>query len=128
MLSSRVITYPDDFESALAFYDGVLELARYREYGVDGRITGVVYFLGGGFLEVASGHGHAVRGDPPLRLWLQVRDVDAEHDRLAAAGAAVNEPPADMPWGLREMDVEGPDGISLRVVQVPDTHPLRRRV
>ena len=30
-------------------------------------------------------------------------------------------------WGLREMDVTGPDGVSLRLVEVPEDHLLRRR-
>ena len=127
VLSSRILLYPTDFEAATRFYDEVLGLHRSREYGVDGRVTGVLYFLGGGQLEVASGGGHgAPRG--PVRLWLQVRDVAAEHARLTALGADVAEPPARRPWGLVEMDLEGPDGVSIRLVEVPEDHPLRRRV
>jgi uncharacterized glyoxalase superfamily protein PhnB len=64
----------------------------------------------------------------PLRLWLQVVDVDAEHDRLAATGVAVLQAPATMPWGLRECWVADPDGVRLCLVTVPDDHPLRRRL
>src|SRR5215212_4413477 len=53
VLSSRVIAYPRDFARTVTWYDGVLGLARYREFGAGGRITGVVYFLGGGYLEVS---------------------------------------------------------------------------
>jgi predicted enzyme related to lactoylglutathione lyase len=125
VLSSRVLLYPADFDRAVRFYGGTLGLSVYREYGAGGRITGVVYFLGGGYLEVTS-----VAGGPPgsIRLWLQVADVDAEHERLAAAGVAITDPPADMPWGLREMSFTDPDGTLLRLVEVPETHPLRRRV
>ena len=127
VLASRILLYPSDFEAALGFYDDVLGLHRAREYGVEGRITGVVYFLGGGFLEVASTGGvDAPRG--PVRLWLQVRDVAAEHDRLVEAGAAVAGPPERRPWGLVEMDVAGPDAVSIRLVEVPEDHPLRRRL
>jgi len=125
VLSSRVILYASDFASAIDFYDGVIGLHRYREYGTSGRVTAVVYFLGGGFLEVTSGGDDAPRG--AVRLWLQVPDVDAEHERLREAGASVRQPPANMPWGLREMDVSAPDGVSLRLVEVPENHPLRRR-
>ena len=126
VLSSRVLLYPADFDRAVRFYGDTLGLEVYREYGYGGRITGVVYFLGGGFLEVTS-----VASDSPpgsIRLWLQVADVDREHERLAAAGVDVTDPPADMPWGLREMSFLDPDGTRLRLVQVPETHPLRRRV
>jgi hypothetical protein len=40
---------------------------------------------------------------------------------VAIARAATQEP-----WGLHEMHVIDPDGITLIFVQVPDTHPLRR--
>jgi predicted enzyme related to lactoylglutathione lyase len=127
VLSSRTLLYPRDFDRTVAWYDDVLGLARYREFGTDGRITGVVYFLGTGFLEVSS-HGSGFGAtDGSVRLWLQVRDVDAEHDRLAAVGATVLEPPADMPWGLREAWVADPDGLRICLVQVPEDHPLRRR-
>ena len=127
VLSSRVIVYPRDFAGTVAWYDDVLGLARYREFGSGGRITGVVYFLGGGFLEVSS-HGDAFgAADGSVRLWLQVRDVDAEAARLAAAGATVLEPPEDRPWGLREAWVADPDGLRICLVQVPEDHPLRRR-
>ncbi|MGH9183360.1 MAG: VOC family protein [Acidimicrobiales bacterium] len=129
VLSSRVIVHPSELARAVAFYDQVVGLHRYREFGPGGRVSGVVYFLGGGFLEVSGDAG----GDAPgaaygaLRLWLQVRDVDAEHARLAAAGATVLDPPADMPWGLRECWVADPDGVRICLVEVPPDHPLRRR-
>lgn len=70
-------------------------------------------------------HRRAVRRDK-LALWLQVRDVEAEHTRLAAAGVRVDEPPVDKPWGLREARVRDPDGLLLVLVEVPERHPLRR--
>ena len=126
VLSSRLILRPSDPPRTRRFYRDTLGLAVYREFG-PADSPGTVFFLGGGFLEVTSGG----RGEQPpggMVLWLQVRDVDAEHSRLAAAGARVTLAPEDMPWGLREMEVEGPDGLPIRVIQVPDEHPLRRRV
>ncbi|MGH3291544.1 MAG: VOC family protein [Trebonia sp.] len=41
-----------------------------------------------------------------MRIWPQVRDVRAEQDRLAAAGARVVRKPAREPWGLVEMWIE----------------------
>lgn len=117
---------PTDFEASLAWYRDVLGLRVSREYGTGGRVTGVVLFLGGGFLELVSG-GSPVP-DAPVTLWLQVPDVDDEHERLRVAGVTVTTRPVTQPWGLRECWIEGPDGATLVLVQVPADHPLRRRV
>ncbi len=49
---------------------------------------------------------------PPGRavLWLYSDDVDAEVDRLRAAGVEVKHEPADMDWGERMAIVLDPDG------------------
>jgi uncharacterized glyoxalase superfamily protein PhnB len=84
----------------------------------------VVFFLGQGLLEV-SGHGSGSPGRSVM-IWLQVRDVHAEHARLAAAGVPVIREPAAEPWGLTEMWIEDPDGVQIVLVEVPADHPLRR--
>lgn len=124
VLSSRVLLRPVDLERSLSFYGEALGLAVYREFG-SGPDRGVVFFLGGGFLEV-SGRSVGPAG-PNLQVWLQVRDVDAAHTDLSERGVTVLRPPADEPWGLREMWVADPDGVRIAVVQVPEDHPLRRR-
>jgi catechol 2,3-dioxygenase-like lactoylglutathione lyase family enzyme len=123
ILSSRVLLRPADLDRSRRFYRDVLGLAVYREFGpVDD--PGVVFFLGQGLLEV-SGHGPGPSRDPVM-IWLQVRDVRAEHHRLAAAGARVVREPAVEPWGLTEMWIEDPDGVRIVLVEVPAGHPLRR--
>ena len=87
VLSSRVLLSPLDFDRSRRWYTDVLGLRIYREYGADGR-----------------GHGHrpvprrrlpradqrrpgtSDEDDVPMTLWLQVPDVDAEHDRLVGDG------------------------------------------
>jgi hypothetical protein len=59
-------------------------------------------------------------------IWIQVRDVHAEHARLTAAGVPVIREPAAEPWGLTEMHIEDPDGIRIILAEVPADHPLRR--
>ena len=65
----------------------------------------------------------------PMTLWLQVPDVDHEHARLVATGEVeVVAPPTTMPWGLREMWIEDPDGVRIVLVEVPEGHPIRSRL
>jgi catechol 2,3-dioxygenase-like lactoylglutathione lyase family enzyme len=123
VLSSRILLRPADLGRSQRFYRDVLGLAVYREFGPPAD-PGVVFFLGPGFLEV-SAHSDGAAGDS-VRLWLQVRDIDAEHQRLAAAGARILREPVTEPWGLAEMWVEDPDGVQIVMVEVPADHPLRR--
>jgi predicted enzyme related to lactoylglutathione lyase len=123
ILSSRVLLRPADLASSLHFYRDVLGLAVYREFGPSAS-PGMVFFLGQGLLEV-SGHQDGAAGRAVM-LWLQVRDVRAEHERLAAAGVRVLRGPAVEPWGLIEAWIEDPDGVRIVLVQVPADHPLRR--
>ena len=128
ILSSRVLLYPSDFERSRRFYSETLGLRIYREYGAGGDVTGVVYFLGGGFLELNSGGPEMPEDGSVLRLWLQVPCIDDTHEHLRAGGVQIDEGPDLKPWGLKEMWVRDPDGVRMVVVEVPPDHPLRRRV
>ena len=124
ILSSRILLHPSDLERSLRFYEQTLGLAVYREWG-SGSNRGVVFFLGGGLLEVS---GTTV--DPPsdaARLLLQVRDLRAAWRRLTEEGVVIEKQPEVKPWGLFEMTARDPDGLALVFVEVPEEHPLRRR-
>jgi len=114
---------PGDLDRSRRFYRDVLGLAIYREFGPP-EDPGVVFFLGPGLLEV-SGHSAGPAGHSVM-IWIQVRDVRAEHARLASAGVPVVREPAAELWGLTEMWIEDPDGIRIILVEVPADHPLRR--
>jgi predicted enzyme related to lactoylglutathione lyase len=122
VLSSRILLRPADLGRSHQFYRDVLGLAIYREFGPPAD-PGVVFFLGPGLLEV-SGHPAGTAGHS-MMIWLQVRDVCAEHERLAAAGVRIAREPVSEPWGLTEMWIEDPDGIRIVLVEVPADHPLR---
>ncbi|MFC9094381.1 VOC family protein [Streptomyces sp. NPDC057072] len=124
VLSSRTLLRPTDPDRSRAFYGEKLGLTVYREFGT-GPERGVVYFLGGGFLEVAG--RSEVPPAPALKLWLQVPDVAAAHRELADAGVGIVRPPVKEPWGLVEMWIEDPDGTEIVLVEVPADHPLRYR-
>jgi catechol 2,3-dioxygenase-like lactoylglutathione lyase family enzyme len=123
VLSSRILLRPSDLDRSRRFYRDVLGLAIYREFGPPND-PGVVFFLGPGLLEVSG------RADGPpgrsVMVWMQVRDVHAEHVRLAAAGVSIVREPASEPWGLTEMWIKDPDGVQIVLVEVPADHPLRR--
>ena len=111
---------PSDLDRSRRFYRDVLGLAIFREFGPpdDPR---VVFFLGPGLLEV-SGHTAGPAGHSVM-IWIQVRDVHAEHARLAAAGIPIIRAPATEPWGLTEMWLQGPDGIQIVLAGVPRRSP-----
>jgi predicted enzyme related to lactoylglutathione lyase len=121
ILSSRVIIHPVDLSASRAFYEGVLGLSIYREWGV-----GVAYFIGGGRLELSGGSAGGARAGPTT-LWLQVPTLDGVEAELRASGVAVHKPAETMPWGLIELWIGDPDGNELRLVEVPAGHPLRSR-
>ncbi|MFE2530295.1 VOC family protein [Streptomyces sp. NPDC059371] len=124
VLSSRTLLRPTDPERSRVFYGEQLGLAVYREFGT-GPERGTVYFLGGGFLEVA---GRSVTPpSPALKLWLQVADMTAAHEELTAAGVEVARGPLREPWGLVEMWIADPDGTEIVIVEIPADHPLRHR-
>jgi catechol 2,3-dioxygenase-like lactoylglutathione lyase family enzyme len=123
VLSSRILLRPGDLDRSRRFYRDLLGLAVYREFGPPDDPE-LVFFLGQGLLEV-SGHAAGLPGRSVM-IWIQVRDIHAEHARLAAAGVPIVREPVAEPWGLIEMWIEDPDGIRIVLVEVPADHPLRR--
>jgi catechol 2,3-dioxygenase-like lactoylglutathione lyase family enzyme len=119
VLTSRILLRPADLDRSHRFYRDVLGLAIYREFGSPAD-PGLVFFLGNGLLEV-SGRAASPAGGT-MMIWLQVRDVHAEHARLASAGVRIVRGPETEPWGLIEMWIEDPDGIRIVLAD----HPLRR--
>jgi catechol 2,3-dioxygenase-like lactoylglutathione lyase family enzyme len=96
VLSCRILLRPSDLDRSRRFYRDVLGLAIYREFGPP-EDPGVVFFLCPGLLEV-SGHRAGPAGRSVM-IWIQVRNVRAEHARLAAVGVPVILEPAAEPWG-----------------------------
>jgi len=123
VLSSRILLRPSDLDRSRRFYCDVLGLAIYRGFGPPDD-PGVVFFRGPGLLKI-SGHTAGLAGQSVM-IWIQVRDVRAEHARLAAAGVPIVRGPVTEPWGLTEMWIQDPDGIQIVLVEVPADHPLRR--
>jgi predicted enzyme related to lactoylglutathione lyase len=130
VLTSRTIIHPSDLDRTLGFYRDGLGLAVAREFG-EGDHRGVVFFAGGGLIEVTGG-GAGRPGAPagpdaaPVVLWLQVRDLDGTLAELADREVPVVRPAVVEPWGLVEAWIDDPDGLRIHLVEVPADHPLRR--
>ncbi|MGX7677373.1 VOC family protein [Jatrophihabitans sp. DSM 45814] len=126
VLGSRILLRPRDAERSQAFYREVLGLAIAREFGPPEH-RGLVFFLGPSLLEVTPGNADAPGLNPDgIALWLQVRDVRAERERLVASGVSVRREPRREPWGLIEMWIDDPDGVQIVLVEIPADHPLRK--
>jgi lactoylglutathione lyase len=64
-----------------------------------------------------------VRPGPAAEVVFVVPDVDAQANRLLAAGVELLSGPADRPWGHRTLHVGDPDGF---VVELAQEIPRRR--
>jgi lactoylglutathione lyase len=121
ILASRVLLRPADYPGSLRFYRDSIGLAIAREYP-----GGTVFYAGQSLVELA-GHGGTVDGQSfSGALWLQVRDLYEVQEELKGKGVIIAREARQEPWGLHEMHVKDPDGITLIFVQVPPDHPLRR--
>ena len=122
ILASRTLFRPADYPRSVSFYRDAIGLAIAREYG-----GGTVFYAGQSLIELA-GHGASTKpGGPfPGALWLQVRDLYATQEELKSRGVEIGREAREEPWGLHEMYVSDPDGVTLIFVQVPADHPLRR--
>ncbi len=117
ILASRMLLRPSDYRRSLEFYRDSLGLAIAREYP-----GGTVFYAGQSLIELA-GHGEPAAGGA---LWLQVRDVYATESELRGRGVNIAREARQEFWGLHEMHVADPDGVTLIFVQIPADHPLRR--
>jgi uncharacterized glyoxalase superfamily protein PhnB len=54
-------------------------------------------------------------GSTGIEIVIQVPDVDAVYQKLAALGHHFEAPPADMPWGARHAWLKDPDGYPLSI-------------
>lgn len=110
-----------------AFLRQVVGLRIFDEYGDGSAVVGVVYFLGGGFLELSIAHPSPGEG---------VLDALAPGAGVKPGGDAPARPRrsprgAGLPQGLGgliELPVADPDGHAVILVEVPEDHFLRRQV
>ena len=116
----RVVLTVPDFDEALAFYRDALGFEQVADWsGENGRV--ILLEAGRATLELfderQADHvdrieaGRRVSG--PVRLAVEVDDLDGAGRRLVAAGAEAEAPPVVPPWGGRNARLRSPDGMQL---------------
>ena len=116
----RVVLTVPDFEAAVAFYRDALGFEQLADWsGEDGRV--ILLEAGHATLELFDeGQAESVdrieagrRVSGPVRLAVEVDDLDGTALRLIAAGAEAEAAPVVPPWGGRNARLRAPDGIQL---------------
>ncbi|MDF3983677.1 VOC family protein [Luteibacter sp. PPL201] len=100
-----------DVERARAFYGDLLGMAIAMDHGW------IVTFVGQGRaapqISFATEGGS---GTPVPDLSIEVDDLDAIHERMAAAGYGTAYGPVNEPWGVRRFFVRDPFGRLLNIL------------
>jgi lactoylglutathione lyase len=117
-MTLRFEIFPDDLDATVDFYTRVLgfRLTADRRDQPDEYVS-----LQRGSVRVGAARravpdvSDARRPPAGVELVLEVDDVNAEHDRVLAAGWPLAEDLQDRPWGLRDFRVLDPAGYYLRV-------------
>jgi lactoylglutathione lyase len=124
-----VILFVGDLERSIAFYRDVVGLQfrlrgdGYAEFATEGTRFGLYER---GRLPELIGREPTVSG-PGGEVVFLVEDVDAEAERLQAAGAAILSGPVDRAWGHRTLHVEDPDGFVVELAQEIPRQPRQGR-
>jgi lactoylglutathione lyase len=126
-----VILFVADLERSVAFYRDVigvpfkLEGDGYVEFATQGARFGL---YDRNRLEELTGQGTGRPVEPGGEVVFLVEDVDAEAERLRAAGATILKGPVDRPWGHRTLHVADPDGFVVELaVEIPRQPSEARR-
>lgn len=106
---SAVTLTVSNLNISVAFYEA---LGFQRHWG--GPERGFVTFrVGGQYLNLSTDGGEPPAGRPWGRAIFYVRDVDAMHTRVLAAGYRPQFAPRDAEWGERYFHLRDPDGHEL---------------
>ncbi len=107
-----VILYVRDIDRSIAFYRDVVGLPfKFLESGYAEFATKVTKFalFDRALLSNLIGREQS-EGGPSAEVAFLVDDVDAEAERVKAAGAGILSGPVDRPWGQRTLHFLDPDG------------------
>ena len=104
--------YSRDVRAALGFYRDLLGLDLLETYERHGRPVYARLRTPGTKSTIAL---HAIEPGAPLaaggiRLYFEIRGLEAFCKRIQAKGAVLTKPPAVMPWGWKHAYLNDPDG------------------
>lgn len=109
-----MVRVTDRFDEACRFYGEVLGWPVAKEWTDGGR--GRIFGYGDtARIEFLEGTPEPVSG---LFLSAEVGDLDVSVQRLRDGGVALDQDPAEQPWGHRNLAVIDPTGIKLVLFQV----------
>jgi uncharacterized glyoxalase superfamily protein PhnB len=115
-IQSTQVIYPtlryDDAPAALSFLTGSLGFREVsRTDNPDGTVGHCELEYGGGVVMVSSRNKESTVFDTGKScLYIALDDVDAHHDKAAAAGAKIVMELTDQEYGSREYAAEDPEG------------------
>jgi catechol 2,3-dioxygenase-like lactoylglutathione lyase family enzyme len=114
----RCEIFPADLDRCVDFYARVLGFELLRDERE--RDEPYIYMQRGDVRVGALGNPAAAPDAarrPPIgvELVLEVDDLDAEHERIAAAGWPLSDGLTERPWGLRDFRLLDPDGYYWRI-------------
>jgi lactoylglutathione lyase len=117
-MTLRYEIFPQDLDAIVDFYARVLGFSVTKDQRGDPEAyvalrRGEVHV---GAARRAGRAGPAERRPPiGVELVLEVDDIDAERDRVVAAGWPLEEDLQDRPWGLTDFRILDPAGYYLRI-------------
>ncbi len=119
----RVVRHTRQFDAMLAFYRDVLEMRAVQSWKRPGNVGALLSpsrAVGQAMIELLDLKARATRKGRPanVELSLEVRDVDAWHDRLRRQGVRIVDALEDKPWGHRAFSIEDPDGMQISLYEV----------
>jgi lactoylglutathione lyase len=122
------ILFVSDLERSVAFYRDVIGVPfrfaneSYAEFATEG--AKFALYARGHLAELIGTSAPAGKAPwPQGEVAFFVADVDAEHERLSAAGVSVLAPPTDRPWGERTLHVADPDGNVVELTRQRSPQP-----
>lgn len=101
----------DDVDAAKSFYRDILEMDVAMDFGWI--VTFAADATAKPQVSVATEGGS---GTPVPDLSIEVNNLDEVHDRIVAAGLAVEYGPVNEPWGVRRFYVRDPFGRLLNIL------------
>jgi uncharacterized glyoxalase superfamily protein PhnB len=122
LIGFRILRLTRQFDAMLAFYRDTLEMRCIQSWerpGTMGALLTASKAFGQTTIEILQSEGRIVQKGRPanIDLALEVKDVDAWHDRFRRGGVNIVEALEDKPWGHRAFSIEDPDGLRITLYQ-----------